>query len=65
MQSFIVLGIIPGTSVQLTFTFWIYTSVFLACTPFLLAAWRRRAHVHNYVVGFLISRAIAQYQLPA
>jgi hypothetical protein len=65
MQSFIVLGIIPGTSVQLTFTFWMYTSVFVACTPLLRATWRRRSQVHGYIVGFMISRVIAQYQLPA
>jgi hypothetical protein len=65
MQNFIVLGIIPGTSIQLNFNFWLITGVLFTLTPFLLAAWRRRTHMQAYLVGYLLLRTIDRHQLPA
>jgi uncharacterized membrane protein len=65
MQNFIVLGIIPGTSVQLNFNFWLTLSIFLAVIPLLIGAWRRRNRVYSYVIALRISRVIDQYQLLA
>lgn len=31
MQNFIVLGLVPGTHIQLTFTFWVWVTVTLLC----------------------------------
>jgi hypothetical protein len=65
MQTFIVLGIIPGTDFQLTFNFWLDVVIVLAGSPLLLALWRRRNIAYNYFVAFLLARFIAQYRLPA
>jgi hypothetical protein len=65
MQSFIVLGIIPGTSIQLTFNFWLYIAILLVCLPFLKALWQQRNTVRVYIVAIQISRTIDRYQLPA
>jgi hypothetical protein len=65
MQNFIVLGIIPGTSIQLNFSFWLSAAILLACLPVARALWRHRYVVRNLVVGFMISRVIAQYRLVA
>jgi len=65
MQSFIVLGIIPGTSVQLTFNFWLSVAILTVCLPLLRSMWRRRTSLRAYVVAFQISRVINQYQVSA
>jgi hypothetical protein len=65
MQSFIVLGIIPGTSFQLTFNFWLYVAIILAGMPVVRSVWRKRYVLRTYVVAFLIARLIARHQLPA
>jgi hypothetical protein len=65
MQSFIVLGIIPGTNLQLTFNFWLYVAILLVCWPMLRSLWRQRASLHTYYIALVLSRFISQYQLPA
>jgi hypothetical protein len=62
MQDFIVLGIIPGTSVQLTFNFWLYVGIALICMPVLRALWRRKGMVRSYVIAYYVARTIDQYQ---
>jgi hypothetical protein len=65
MQSFIVLGIVPGTSFQLTFNFWLYVAILLAASPILRASWRRRNKLREYAVALTLARFIDRYQLPA
>jgi hypothetical protein len=65
MQSFIVLGIVPGTNFQLNFDFWLIIAISLATIPFFRSLWRRRSVVSVYIVAFQLERFIAQYQLPA
>lgn len=65
MQNFIVLGIIPGTSVELTFYFWLYAGMLLASVPFLKVVWRRRNALRTYFVAYQIARAINRYQVLA
>lgn len=65
MQSFIVLGIIPGTNFQLNFSFWISIGVVLFCLPVMRAAWRRRIHVQTLLAALRIASVIDQYQLQA
>jgi hypothetical protein len=65
MQNFIVLGIIPGTSIQLTFNFWLYVAIVSVSLPIIKNVWQRRETARTYFVALLISRFIAQYRLPA
>jgi hypothetical protein len=65
MQTFIVLGLVPGTNIQLTFNFWLYVAIVWTASPFLLAVWRRRTRIRLYFTAFRIARVIDQYQLPA
>jgi hypothetical protein len=58
MQSFIVLGIIPGTSIQTTLNFWIMVYmlvVLLVCRAQLVAA---RNELQSYFVARLIAHTI-------
>jgi hypothetical protein len=63
MQTFIVLGIVPGTDIQLTFNFWLDVTILLALSPLFRAIWQRRGLAYNYVVGAQLLRFIDQYQL--
>jgi hypothetical protein len=65
MQSFIVLGIIPGTNFQLNFSFWISVGVLLFCLPIVRAAWRKRIYLQTLLAAMRISSVIDQYQLLA
>jgi len=65
MQDFIVLGIIPGTSIQITFNYWLYAAISLLALSLLKAVWRRRSSIREYIVALLISRVIARYQVLA
>jgi len=65
MQSFIVLGIIPGTNVELNFSFWVAVWSSLICTPLVRALWRRRSLVHEFIVAVKISWFIDRYQVSA
>jgi hypothetical protein len=67
MQSFIVLGIIPGTNFQTTFDFWVYLSFAIAWLLFAWQTWRYRTGLHTYLIAFKIARVIDRYQfqLPA
>jgi hypothetical protein len=65
MQSFIVLGLVPGTNIQLNFNFWLYVTVLLLITPVLRTVWRRRDVARSYIIALIISRVIARYQVPA
>ncbi len=65
MQSFIVLGIIPGTQIQLNFTFWI--SVSIGFFTFLLVSrlWSNRQAFQIRLVSRQIARAIDNFELIA
>ncbi len=65
MQSFIVLGLVPGTNFQLTFGLWLLAAGALLSLPVLAHAWRRRRQIHVYFVGWTLGRFIARCQLPA
>lgn len=65
MQSFIVLGIIPGTNFQLNFSFWISTGIIFVCLPMLRKIWQNRTYFLTLLAAFRIARVIDQYQLLA
>lgn len=65
MQSFIVLGIIPGTNFQLNFGFWISVGIMLLCSPIVRKIWRNRARFSTLLAAVKIARVISQYQLQA
>jgi hypothetical protein len=69
MQNFIVLGLIPGTNFEATFTLWLYVVSGVIALPMLRQLWRQRTALRHYIVARLvareITRAITQFQLPA
>jgi hypothetical protein len=65
MQNFIVLGVVPGTTIQLTFNFWLGVSIALLSLPLLRAMWRLRGALRELLVAIAIARAIDRYRVPA
>lgn len=67
MQSFIVLGIIPGTDFQTTFNFWIMMAGMLFCAPLVSKIIRYHAPQRAYQAALQVARFMYyyQYQLPA
>lgn len=65
MQNFIVLGIIPGTSIRITFNFWLCTVVSLLCLVLMKNLWQRRATIRSFIIALMISRFIARGRLLA
>ena len=65
MQNFIVLGIIPGTNIQTTFTFWVAVAAILVAIPLLVGAWRRRYAVIAYIIAIRVAWLIDRHQLQA
>ncbi len=45
MQNFIVLGLVPGTQIQLTFTFWMVVSALFAATLFIVCILSRLSSI--------------------
>jgi len=67
MQNFIVLGIVPGTDFQITFSFWLAAAGTLAALPVAVQMWRKRYAFIALARARKIARLItqAQFQLPA
>jgi len=65
MQTFIVLGIIPGTHFQTTFTFWLMVGLSLLCLPLAAYLWHKHYALRAYFAARKIARFIDQYQLSA
>ena len=65
MQSFIVLGIIPGTQVQLNFTFWISVSIGFFTFLLLSSLWSKRQAFRIRLISHQIARAIDNFELIA
>jgi hypothetical protein len=65
MQSFIVLGIIPGINYQTTFDFWLYTALVLFCLPTAFWLAKKRHVLRAYFAARKINRFINQFQLQA
>jgi hypothetical protein len=65
MQSFIVLGIIPGTNIELNFSFWVMVWLGLVCTPAVRALWRRRGLLHEGIVALQIGWFTIRHQVSA
>lgn len=65
MQNFIVLGIVPGTNLQITFTFWLFAAAALMALLVARYAWRQRKHVRVYLVAIQLSRFIDRYRIAA
>ena len=63
MQSFIVLGIIPGTHFQTTFNFWLTVAVLLLVFGFRRHIIVARRHVQRELAARRIARAIDRCQL--
>jgi len=52
MQNLIVLGLVPGTNIQITFHTWFIGTILLGVLVLLFALWRTRHVLHNLVLGF-------------
>lgn len=65
MQNFIVLGIVPGTNFQTTFSFWLAVSLVLGSLPVAIRVWRKRHAVIAVVLAWYIFRQISRRQLTA
>ena len=65
MQDFIVLGIIPGTDYQLTFTFWLAVAGTLVVLPVLVRLWRRRYAFAAILLSLYVARLISRRRLLA
>ncbi len=61
MQDFLVLGNIPGTNIQITFTMWLCgMAVFTISAIVLMGAPKLRSRIYHYIAS-LRARKIAQY----
>lgn len=65
MEEFIVLGIIPGTNYQTTFTFWMAVSAVVAAIPVFVSLWRRRYTLISFGLSLYIAWWISRRQLRA
>jgi hypothetical protein len=67
MQSFIVLGIIPGTNLQTTFNFWVMMASMLFCVPLVSKIIRHHMPQRIYQAVLQVAQFMYhyQYQLPA
>ncbi|HSX15757.1 MAG TPA: hypothetical protein VLF40_03115 [Candidatus Saccharimonadales bacterium] len=65
MQNFIVLGIVPGTNVQTTFSFWLAVGGTLVALPVLRQLWRKRHVLVAYLRARKVAKLIGRLQLPA
>jgi len=65
MQDFIVLGIIPGTEYQTTFTFWVAVSAVIIAIPLLIRLWRKRFVLIALVLSAYVAWQISRRQLQA
>ena len=55
LQNFLVLGLIPGTNIQISFTFW------LATVLVLILAWEVRRFVHSTILAAIsMKRALSK-----
>lgn len=58
MQSFIVLGIIPGTNIQTTLNFWVGVAFLLAVYILRGRLWAARSHLRLYLAVRQIAHTI-------
>lgn len=65
MQSFVVLGIIPGTHIQITFLGWLYAMAALFGLVGLIRLFGQRHAIRAYLTSRRIARLIDHYQLLA
>lgn len=65
MENFIVLGIIPGTDYQTTFSFWLGVAGGFVGMVILAKLWRKRHAIQNALAARQIARVISQYQVQA
>jgi len=65
MQSFIVLGIVPGTNIQTTLNFWLVVTILLAVIAFRRYLKTFRSFVQQQLAARRIARTINGYQLQA
>jgi len=62
MQSFVVLGIIPGTNIQTTLNFWIVFTILLSVITFRYRILSVIRFVYRYTTLIRIARAIDTYE---
>lgn len=65
MQNLLVLGIVPGTNIQITFTVWLNAIAILCGLKLLRYAWQHRADLHRLYVILRIALVIDQGQILA
>ncbi|HUB93302.1 MAG TPA: hypothetical protein VMB52_02260 [Verrucomicrobiae bacterium] len=63
MQSFIVLGIIPGTTIQTTFNFWVALSVLMLVLVLRRQIVMARRRTQTYIAARRIAHTIDSYTL--
>lgn len=63
MQSFIVLGIIPGTHIQTTLNFWLAVYILLSAVVFRTRLLVLRSAIQSYIVAASIAHVINGFEL--
>ena len=64
MQDFIVLGIVPGTQIQLSFMFWVYCGLGFFSLIFVVHMAKKHS-LRGYIASLQISHTINEYELVA
>ena len=63
MQSFIVLGYIPGTNIQTNLNFWLVVYVLILAIVFRMHIVTARRRMQSYLVARLIARTINAFEI--
>jgi hypothetical protein len=63
MQSFIVLGIIPGTNIQTTLNFWLVVTILFALIAFRRPLQAFRGFAQRQLIAYRIARTIDACEL--
>lgn len=65
MQSFLVLGLVPGTNIQINFALWVGFIVSLLSLFWLVRLAPKRHAIRAYFIARKVARLIDRYQLAA
>ncbi len=65
MESFIVLGILPGTQYQISFLAWAYATLSTAAVILLIRLAPNRQTIQTFFIAHKVARFIDRYQLQA
>ncbi|MFA5003738.1 MAG: hypothetical protein WC498_00450 [Candidatus Saccharimonadales bacterium] len=62
MKELIVLGLVPGTNIQISFLGWI---IIFSTSFFVVVAFKRRFTVRSWILAWYVAHLIRRYRLAA